>query len=251
MAGGYVKKLSTIPPEIASAKQAAPDVGLGRWRIAVESMEVHSDEDYRQAAAVLVKLKTAQSDWKAYWERLVGAAKAAYDLLRAEQNLPLKELEDLRQKIQSHMAKFKSEQTAKVSRMGASMETATAALRSEMEARVKAYAIQGNLEASASVQAELDLLPDSRIFRYTAPPVAGVTELDSIEIEVTDLALFVKAIADGVLPLYGEVMGKIVPILNPRESLIRELAKSMGDGFSCPGVKVTNGVSYRITGSKR
>ena len=246
-----IKQTAVIPDSVMAARKSSPELNLGRWRIAVESMEVNSDEDYRQAAAVLVKIKSSQDSWKSYWERLVGAAKTVYDILRSEQNGPLKELEEIRQKIQTKMAKFKSEQTAKVSRMGASMETATAALRSEMEARAKAYTLQGNMEAAASVHAELELLPDSRIFQYTPPAVEGVVEMDDWEIDIEDPRALLRAISDGSVPLYSTVMKREVALVEFRMSVIKDAIRSQGEAFNWPGIVIREKTSYRVTGSKR
>jgi hypothetical protein len=239
------KKSLVVPDSVVQAEKSSPDMGLDRWEMAANVLQIDSEERYRMAGESLVRITSGLKLWNNYWESIVRPIKTAYDAARGKRDEVSKRMEAVRATYEAKMSGYRklSDQLRRESE--ARLEAAAEALRISLSKEARELLIAGRRDDAVATmeQARNVFAPRMEVERSR---ISGVTPVEDYDVEIVDLIALVIAVAKGEVPLYGTVAGKRVSLIEIRESVIKEARKSMGEAFDYPGVKVTPKTGYRV-----
>lgn len=89
------------------------------------------------------------------------------------------------------------------------------------------------------------------ILQPAKPRLEGTSYTEKHEAEITDLAAFVRAVAEGVIPLEMEIRVKgktdTYHVLLPNQTVLNAKVKRYGKDLKWPGVTVKEKRNYRVT----
>ncbi len=239
------KQVAPIPKEVEKALEKAPELGLERLDLTASTLEIRNDEDFQRAGELLRGIQTSVKKWTAYWAPVVTAAKAAYDIAKAQRDEPLKQAERIRKDIEGTMSDYKEDQARKRAQVEAQRKKQAEFLVQQAEEAARAALIAGRVNEAEIHQRQAELISVDPKLPNTEERIEGVPQVEVYDVEVTDLMALLIAVADGTVPLYGTVMKKTVSLFDVRESVIKAAAASQGDNFNWPGVKLTKRTGFR------
>lgn len=243
------KIVAAIPPQVVEAEQNAPEPGvdLDALDLTVRSYTISTDAEYQQAGEMLRRIATAKNAWTEYWEPLVSAAKAVYDISRERRNNKNLRFDLLRQIYERKMSDYRNRRMIAATQEADRLQDQLSQARKRLEQQAKSLLVQGKMAESRAVKEQARLTESMTIAPEPLPTIEGVSHVPEYEVEITDLAAFLEdVVVHKKLPLRGVVQGKEVDLLSVRDSLLKEYRKSMGTAFAVAGVKVTEKLGYRV-----
>jgi len=239
------RKSAVAPDSIIQAEKSSPNLGLERYEMAAQVAVIESEEDYKSAGEILVRLATGIKLLRDYWEGVIRPLKSAYDAAREKRGAVEKRLEAVREIYEVKMSNYR--RTMELRRLDMERQLGQAAddLRDALEQEARGLMVAGRMdEARDTLSRAESVVPPTLEFEKTK--LDGVTQVQEFDVEITDLMALIKSVAKGDVPLYSTVLGKRVALLEVRESAVREARKSMGIAFDWKGVRVTPKMSYRV-----
>lgn len=228
---------------IAIADKDAPFDEIASLEIAVQNIQINTALDYRRCNELLRVLNKGIKVHKGYWEPLRVASLTLYEKVLDRINAKLSPANRLRALLLTKMSDFERQQRELLK---TAQDKATAAHHAQIakatEESTKLLVAGKAAEAFSVMQQARSSLPVVPVPDLKLP---GTNKVADFDVEITDIKAFLQEIIDGNVPLQVSVMRKLQDTVSVRISCIKELRRSMGDGFHINGVKVTEKTSYR------
>lgn len=187
-------------------KEIVPSLALAR------EIVVTSPRTYEIAGNTLKDLTAIEKRIAAYWESDVATAHKLHRSLVAKREAMLGPVGEIKKALVVDMKRWADDQER---------ERREAQARAEADARRRA-------EAESAVT-EVAVAPDPVVVPKTVPSGFGTYTRKTWRAEVVDVAAFIKAVADGRIP---------VAAIEPNTAFLNNQARAMRSTMNYPGVRV-------------